>query len=51
MDGMLYIANISVDTSFSRLGIGAAALMHAAKEHARPSELVALALAPFRTSR
>jgi N-acetylglutamate synthase-like GNAT family acetyltransferase len=50
MDGMLYIANISVDPPFAGRGIGAA-LIEAAEHHARSRGLTALALATFRTPR
>jgi N-acetylglutamate synthase-like GNAT family acetyltransferase len=50
IDGMLYIANISVDPSFSGRGIGAA-LMQAATVKAKSRGLSALTLTTFRKPR
>jgi N-acetylglutamate synthase-like GNAT family acetyltransferase len=50
MDGMLYIANISVDPAVSGQGFGAA-LIEAADEHATAQGLSALMLITFRLPR
>jgi N-acetylglutamate synthase-like GNAT family acetyltransferase len=50
MDGMLYIANISVDPAVSGRGFGAA-LIEAADEHAAGKGLSALTLTTFRVPR
>ncbi|HJU20350.1 MAG TPA: GNAT family N-acetyltransferase [Stellaceae bacterium] len=48
MDGVLYIANISVGPGFSGRGIGAA-LIEAAERHAISTGLAGIALTTFRT--
>jgi predicted N-acetyltransferase YhbS len=50
MDGMLYVANISVDPGCSGRGIGAA-LIAAAERHAIANGLAGIALTTFRTPR